>query len=135
MLEVTADNYCFACGPANPHGLHLSGFVLDGDVYRFEYTPEPHHQGWQGIVHGGIIATVLDEAMTRLLWETGRPAVTAKICIRYRRPLPVGTRTRVRAWVVQERHGLVTTRAVVEDDDGEYASAEALFMRTRGRQA
>ncbi|MBC7288353.1 MAG: PaaI family thioesterase [Armatimonadetes bacterium] len=128
MLRVSSDDYCFACGSANPHGLHLTGFSFDGNQYLFRFTPAPHHQGWRGITHGGIIATVLDEAMTRLLWEKGRPAVTAELKVRYRRPLPVGTSTRVRAWQIGQRGRLIFLAAVIEDDEDEYARSEATYF-------
>ncbi|MCX7597936.1 MAG: PaaI family thioesterase [Armatimonadetes bacterium] len=128
-MQITADDYCFACGHENPYGLRLSGFRMAGERYEFEFTPARHHQGWQGIVHGGIVATVLDEAMTRLLWEQGIKAVTAEIAVRYRKPLPVGTRVKVSAWKVREFSRLVEVAAAVADDKNEYATATGKLMR------
>jgi len=60
QLPYTRD--CFVCGAHNSHGLHLR-FRRDGDEVMAEFTPQPQHAGFRGIVHGGILATVLDEAM------------------------------------------------------------------------
>ena len=54
---------CFVCGPKNPVGLKVS-FNWDGKVARAEFTPNRSHQGWSGVVHGGIISCLLDEAMS-----------------------------------------------------------------------
>jgi len=128
-MHIKADDYCFACGPNNPHGLRLTGFRMAGERYEFDFTPAKHHQGWQGIVHGGILATLVDEAMTRLLWEQGATVVTAEINVRYRRPLPVGTPVKVAAWKVREFGRLIEAAAAVTDDEGEYATATGKFMR------
>lgn len=128
-MHIKADDYCFACGQENPHGLRLAGFRMIGERYEFDFTPARHHQGWQGIVHGGIVATVLDEAMTRLLWEQGMMVVTAEITVRYRKPLMVGTHVRVSAWKVREFGRLVEAAAVVADNEDEYATAAGKFMR------
>ena len=77
MSRLKDDQWCFACGAENPHGLRLSGFRREGDDYVVEFTPQRHHQGWQGITHGGIAATILDEVMTRILYEQGLEVVTA----------------------------------------------------------
>ncbi len=128
-MRVEIDDYCFACGPANPHGLKLKGFTLCGDSYTFAWTPPDFVQGWHKVVHGGIIATVLDEAMTRLLWEKGITAVTAELTIRFLRPLPVGTPTRVTARIADHRRKLWTLEAEIADEAGAYARATARYMQ------
>jgi uncharacterized protein (TIGR00369 family) len=132
-MKPEPDDFCFACGPKNPHGLHLQGFRIEGEEYVFNWTPEPHVQGWRGIVHGGIITTVLDEAMTRLLWELGMVAVTAEIAVRFLRPLPVGTNTQVTARKTQERGRMVRAEATISDKTGTYARAVALLVRVEDR--
>ncbi|MCD6351821.1 MAG: PaaI family thioesterase [Armatimonadetes bacterium] len=132
MVRVKADDYCFACGPRNPHGLHLADFAFDGERYTFPWTPEPYHQGWQGLVHGGLIATVLDEAMTRLVWAMGLEAVTGEVTVRFRRPLPVGTHVQIEAWLVEQRRGVIRAEATMKDGEVEYAHARGTLMRVDG---
>lgn len=85
------DRMCFGCGSNNPRGLKLS---FDADlaerVIRTRWTPAKEHQGYAGIVHGGMISVVLDELMGNLLWLTGTPAVTAEMSVRFLRPAKVG---------------------------------------------
>jgi uncharacterized protein (TIGR00369 family) len=129
-MRVKADTYCFGCGPDNPVGLRLSGFrMVEGERYEVDFTPLPEHQGWQEIVHGGIIATVVDEVMTRLLWELGMEVVTAELTVRYKRPLQVGTAVRATAWKERDLGRYVEVAASVSDGEQEYATATGRFVR------
>ena len=80
-MKLIDDNYCFVCGKKNPIGLKLD-FSFDGKTITTEFVPQKEHQGYFNIVHGGIISTLLDEAMVKLAIEMGMPAVTARMDIR-----------------------------------------------------
>lgn len=97
-MDFTADQMCFACGRDNPIGLHLT-FRDEGDRYVTIFTALPAHQGYKDIVHGGIIATLLDEIMARYVWVKYGAAATARLEIRYRRPVPTGQPITVRGWI------------------------------------
>ena len=130
MPRLKDDQWCFACGPDNPHGLRLSGFRREGEDYLVDFTPQRHHQGWQGITHGGIAATVLDEVMTRILYEQGLEVVTAEMTVRYHQPLPTGETVQARARVVESRGRLIRTEAELTGASGQrLASATAKFMK------
>jgi hypothetical protein len=62
MRELPHTKSCFVCGEANPAGLRQR-FETDGRVVRARFTPRPEHAGFTGVVHGGILATLLDEIM------------------------------------------------------------------------
>ena len=79
------DDWCFACGQSNPRGLQLKDFKFDGTHYSVTWQPSRYYQGWAEILHGGIVATLLDEVMTRLLSEQGINAATAIISTRKER--------------------------------------------------
>ena len=83
------NQWCFACGPKNPFGLKLS-FREQDDTYLSEFTGQQQHQGYDGIMHGGIVSTLLDEIMARYLYAKGMNAVTARLEIRYNKPTPIG---------------------------------------------
>ncbi|MCJ7751507.1 MAG: PaaI family thioesterase, partial [Armatimonadetes bacterium] len=74
-MRLDVDDMCFACGKGNPIGLKLD-FRFEGEEYVTEFEVRPEYQGWAGIVHGGLLATVLDETMARLLWEKELNAIT-----------------------------------------------------------
>ena len=127
---VRSDHGCFGCGDVNPLGLHLR-FAADGDSVRASFTPSADHQGFGGIVHGGIISTVLDEAMAWAPAHAGFWAMTGDMRVRFRRPLNIGEVTVVTARVNGTRGRLVTTvgELVLESNWTPVATATATFVK------
>ena len=122
-------NGCFACGEENPIGLRLK-FAAEGGRVRAEFTPGPQYQGYEGVVHGGIVAAVLDDAMAQLFHMKGRESLTARLEIRFRREAPVGQRLVVTAWLTAERTKVFTAEAVLALHDGTpLAEAKGTFVR------
>ena len=127
--RLGVDHYCFACGRENPRGLHLT-FRFEGDDYVCEFTPEQEYQGWTDILHGGIVSTVLDEVMTRILWERGINAMTVELMIRLKRPVPIGEPVTARARLTGSRKRLYETEAELVLADGTLAAtATGKFLR------
>ena len=120
---------CFACGTLNAHGLHLVLHVA-GDTCWTELTLRPDFQGWEGIAHGGIVATILDEVMGWALASADAWGYTARMSIEYKRPVPVGARIRGEGRLVERRRRLLTlTARLVDAGTGEVlATAEALYV-------
>lgn len=126
--ELAVDNYCFACGPANPKGLHLT-FRFEGEEYVCDFTPAREYQGWDNIMHGGIVATVLDEVMTRALWERGITAMTAELTVRLKKPVPIGKPATARARITDARKRVYQTEAEIVLADGTIAAtAQGKFL-------
>jgi acyl-coenzyme A thioesterase PaaI-like protein len=127
---VRSDHGCFGCGVVNPIGLHLR-FAPDGDCVRASFIPGPDHQGFGGIVHGGIISTLLDEAMAWATAHAGIWAMTGEIRVRFRRPLNIGESTVVSARVSGVRGRLVTTAGelALVSDGLPVATATATFVK------
>jgi uncharacterized protein (TIGR00369 family) len=127
-VKLDVNDMCFACGPNNPIGLKLQ-FRFEGQEYVTEFEVKPEYQGWRGIVHGGLLATVLDEAMARLLWERGRNAITGRLTVRYHKPLAIGERVQVRARITKQRPRVIEATAEAFRDDGTLvAEATAMSM-------
>ncbi|MBW2458149.1 MAG: PaaI family thioesterase [Deltaproteobacteria bacterium] len=80
---------CFVCGTQNPHGLGAV-FYDDGKRVWTEVTPAEYHQGWPGVLHGGVVTAILDETIGRVAFLYDRWVQTAKIAIRFKRPAPLG---------------------------------------------
>ncbi|HEX7128035.1 MAG TPA: hotdog fold domain-containing protein [Thermodesulfobacteriota bacterium] len=112
-MALEAAGSCFVCGAANPGGLRLA-FEVDRDARTLRTTCRPPevYQSWEGIVHGGLVATLLDEAMGKLAQELGRPALTAALDVRFRRPARVGDTIDVEAAIDAMDRRLITARAV-----------------------
>lgn len=103
---------------------------VDGGVECF-YTVPDTYQSWHGVVHGGIGALMLDEAVGWAAWHVGRPGVTGKLDVRYRKPLEVGKTFRVAAKVDRTRRSLVYASAEVTLDGEVLAEAHATLMAVR----
>jgi acyl-coenzyme A thioesterase PaaI-like protein len=120
---------CFACGELNASGLHLVLHVA-GDTCWTELALHPDFQGWEGIAHGGIVATILDEVMAWALASADAWGYTARMSIEYRRPVPIGTRIRGEGRLVERRRRLLRTSGrLVDASTGEpYATAEGTYV-------
>jgi len=108
---------CFACGKENPIGLKLN-FKWDGKTAKAEFTPGKFHQGWSGIVHGGIIICLLDEAMGYATLFEGMNCVTASMQVRIRRPALIGEPLTITSSTTENKRRLVETEASISLKDG-----------------
>lgn len=113
-----SDGLCFGCGKNNPIGLKLD-FRRDGSGgVRTEFTPDKLHQGWPGILHGGIIICLLDEAMSYAAYFAGLQCLTATMEVEIKRPAPVEATFAITGKVTRQTRKLVETEASVSLQDG-----------------
>jgi acyl-coenzyme A thioesterase PaaI-like protein len=126
---VTKENYtkCFACGRDNPVGLKLK-FNWDGQTARAKFVPGEWHQGWPGVIHGGIISVVLDEAMTYVPYFQGLHCVTGRLEVRWKSHAVVGEDLLVSANATRQTRKLIECQSVLTRPDGSIvAEGKALF--------
>jgi acyl-coenzyme A thioesterase PaaI-like protein len=112
-IEV-APHRCFACGALNEHGIHLDLHV-DGDRCWTELALPDRFQGWDGIAHGGIICTILDEVMAWSLAATDNWGLTARMNVDFKRPVRLGVPIRGEGWITEVRGRVVETAARIVD--------------------
>lgn len=112
MLELEDDHHCFACGMENLEGLRIH-WKVDGETMSAQFTPPKKYQGWKGIVHGGILATLLDEAMTRLAGILYGSAVTAEMTVRYVKPAHIGEPLFIRGEIVDGSRKIIEMKASI----------------------
>lgn len=128
LAAVRADHACFGCGAENPIGLRLQ-FRADQSGVCAAFVPQPEHQGFEGVVHGGIISTVLDEAMAWATAAAGVWAVTGEMRVRFRRPLNLGERTSVHARVTDHQGRVIkATAELIRAPDTLVATASGTFV-------
>jgi len=129
-------NRCFGCGPANPKGLRIRSFE-NADGLRAEWTPEAHHEAWEGAVNGGILGALLDchsnwTAALHLMREAGGDTlpstVTAEFHVKLLRVTPSGGPLTLVARVVESKGSRATVEAAVESAGKTTATCRGVFV-------
>jgi len=122
---------CFVCGKNNRGGLQLS-FEIDKErqTLKTTFVATPTFQGWDGIVHGGIISTLLDEAMAKLVYELGYQSVTASLEIKFKKPAPILEPLLVYGEITEVNRRVVRAKARVTKENGTLlAEGKSTFIR------
>lgn len=137
MNTPVFDDYCFACGKQNPRGLKMVVHYVD-ELRAAEATlalPR-EYQGWQEIIHGGILATLLDEIMAHAIWHFAGPGITLELAVRYRHPLKPGEPVRVWGCLAEEKKRRFLARGeIVRIADGRLiATGQSRFLLMAGNK-
>ena len=131
-LELPHTHGCLVCGRTNPHGLHLALHVdAETSTVTTTLTATPHHIGFEDIIHGGLLATVLDETMVwSAIWTAKRICVAAELTIRYRTSARPGDALSVTATPETTRSKLITTTGLITrpSDNATIATATGMFI-------
>ena len=131
-LVHTAQNRCFGCGPANPIGLHLDFFVAGDQSVVCLPVVANIFEGPPGILHGGVIATLLDEAMSKAVRVHGLTAMTRKMEVEYLRPVKSETAIRIEGTLVRSEGRKHWTEAkILNEKLDTLATARGLFIQVR----
>jgi acyl-coenzyme A thioesterase PaaI-like protein len=127
-LQGKVHPFCLVCSGSNPSGLALKSEPEEDGSVRAIFHPHPALEGYQGILHGGMTASLLDGVMTNCLFANGIVAVTADLRIRYREPVLIGPEIRLRAWIEQSHSPLYLMAAELQQEGCIRATASAKFM-------
>jgi uncharacterized protein (TIGR00369 family) len=119
-MEIENNDRCFVCGKHNPFGLQVTPNISqDGETVQIVCTPPDHFQGWASVMHGGILSTLLDEAITYVgIASFGSPAVTAQLEIRFKSPAPTGKKLFINARRIRNTKRLIEAAADITLEDG-----------------
>ena len=131
-MKVLFDNErCYVCGKDNPIGLRVA-FDVDrhSRTIAGRFTPLQEHEGWRGIVHGGILTALLDEAMVKLAAHMGVPAVSAEITVKFKAPAAPGEELIVSGRIVKEAGRLIEADAMILNGPIIVAEAKGKLLRT-----
>lgn len=133
-MAHAAQNRCFGCGEANPIGLHLEFFLAeDHSVVCHAAVPDTF-EGPVGYAHGGIIATLLDETMSKSVRARGFVAMTRHMEVDYLKPIPSGSPIRLEGHVTHNEGRKYWTQARILDSEGtEMAKSKGLFIEIRAK--
>ena len=132
LNDTTDYQRCFVCGQHNPYGLHLV-FRLENNSIVADFQPREEHQGFPGIIHGGIVASILDEALgrTSILAERPEWTMTGRLEVRYRRYVPYGQVLRVRAFLGTQRRKMLQATGMLtlaDDENTILNKAQGAFL-------
>jgi uncharacterized protein (TIGR00369 family) len=121
--------WCYGCGDLNPESLGIT-FEVDGLKVTGRFTGRKEHQGFPGVAHGGLAATVMDEAMGWAMYAAGAWAMTARLEVKYRRPIPLEEEVIVTAETVRDRGKRLEVVSEIRTASGErLAEARGVFVR------
>jgi acyl-coenzyme A thioesterase PaaI-like protein len=128
-IQADAHPFCLVCSGSNPFGLALDFEVeADGGVTT-SFFANPTLEGYPGLLHGGMVASLLDGAMTNCLFAHKVVALTAELQVRYREPVRIGREILLRAWMEKSHAPLYLMRAELKQEDCVRATASAKFMQ------
>ena len=128
-LLARPQNRCVVCGPDNPRGLQLRFETVDDGSVRSEWEASVDYEGYSGVLHGGIICTLLDEAMAKAVIAHDLRAMTVELKTRYRHHVATGESLVVRGWISERKRRKILTGAIVETADGSVrAEASGIFL-------
>ena len=130
-MENNFHTNCFACGSNNGVGLRLNFHKEEDGSVSGDFFADPKFEGYSGIIHGGIIATLLDSAMTHCLLMKDIPALTGRLSIKYSTPIRTGTVVKLEAKIVDQFHEMFILEGRALVDGKKVASAEAKYRSMR----
>lgn len=133
MKAIQRYRHCFVCGDKNDIGLKLDFYFADGKA-RAEFTPTKNFEGYRDILHGGILSTLLDEAMIKSVLARGILAVTMQIEVKFKSPAKIGEKLMIEGAMTEDRGRVILTAGKVFKEDGTIiAEAKGKFFKVEGR--
>jgi len=128
VFHLSGNRYAYGRGQDNPIGLKLI-FSWDGKTARADFTTGVYHQGWPGIVHGGVILALIDEAAGSAASFAGLDCVSARVQVKLKHPARVNEPLTVSATVCEAKRRLVIVDTLVQGKNGvEIAGGEVTLM-------
>jgi acyl-coenzyme A thioesterase PaaI-like protein len=135
MEKQPSSKMCFVCGRENPIGFHLHFFQDESGCVYADYVPKDEHQGFPGVMHGGLISTLLDEIIGRTAIANNIWCMTAELDIRYKKPVPIGSPLKLKGSITQQKGRLIHGKAEMMLDDGSVAAeAHGTYLKISEQQ-
>ena len=128
QMRAQAHSNCVVCSPSNRRSLCLKYAVSDDGSVQACFDCDESFEGYAGMLHGGVIASLLDGAMTNCMFAHGIPAMTAELAVRFRHPVVIHQSATVRAWIERSSPPLHLLKAEIRQDEHAKATASGKFM-------
>ena len=131
-IQTEAHPFCMVCSRSNPLGLGLKFVCEEDGSVSTTFTGHPALEGFKGVLHGGVIASLLDGAMTNCLFAHGCAAMTGELNVRYREPVVIGEEMLIRAWIKRFLSPLHLVAAELNQGNRVKAAGTAKFVERPG---
>lgn len=134
-LASKGSYHCFGCSPENPRGLKMEFWLDGGDVVSF-FEPEWFYDGWKGIMHGGIIATMMDELGEWIIFsQLGTTGVTTDLNVRYKRPVRTDEgKIEIRGTLREIKRNIVFIDVNIRNESGKICAQAEIAYYTFSRE-
>ncbi len=135
MEKQPTSKMCFVCGRDNPVGLHMHFRSEAGRVYA-EYIPHEEHQGYPGVMHGGLVTAILDEVIGRTAILNDFWCMTAKLEVRFNCPVPIGAQLEITGQIERQTHRVLMGHGEIRQagEDKVLAEAHGMYIRIPDNQ-
>ena len=135
MDKQPNSHYCFLCGVANPIGLKIAFYQASEACVVVRFVPREEHQGYPGVLHGGIISALLDETIGRTLVPRDRWGMTVELTVRFLASVPIGRPLTIEGELTRLRSRTMEGSGRVLLEDGTVAAtAEAKYILLNDQQ-
>ncbi len=135
MREVVKFSECFVCGDKNSCGLKAKFYVQEDGSVATEYKVEKEFVGYADVLHGGVLATLLDEVMIKAILKDDILAVTASMDVKFKRPVYVDQTIKLRGKVIGSRGRVFKTEGVAEVEGKTVGTATGTYVKAKGELA
>ena len=121
-LQLEKDKRCFVCGVENPYSLKVKVEQVGTNRVKAEFIADDRYRGWSNYLHGGIFSLVFDEMLGWLSRYMGHDAMTARLEVRYRKPVPLGSKLVFSGALEREVKGILDIKLCANLEDGSVAA-------------
>lgn len=133
-MNLEKDRRCFVCGEENPHSLKVK-VRSDGERrVTAEFVARSRYRGWADYLHGGVLSLLFDELLGWISVYSGYDAMTARLEVRYRKPVPLGSKLTFTGELEKEGKGVLDVRTFAYFEDGSVAAEGKGRMMILGRR-
>jgi len=131
--EIISDSRCFVCGVNNPGGLQVRFFRKGEDSALAICDPDITFMGYDGLLHGGVAASLLDEIMIKAVLAAGRLVVTGRMTVKYHAPITLGAPLHLDGRIISNRGRLYETEGrIFRDENALLATASGTYVELTG---
>ena len=131
-LHARENENCIICGNKNSEGMHINYKLSPEGIIKANWTPSAKYEGFKGIIHGGVLSAVIDEAMSKAVITSNIEALTVELNIRFHNYVNSGDKLKIEAWIVKKHKRKIITEGILYRENGDkILHAKGTFLTIR----